>query len=100
MGRSPWTKKPLIPLLLLVGLLIAAILLFSGGGDAETVPLVGGSESVLERLRTQKSQIDRVQLDGSKVRIAYTDGRTVNARLPEGLDFFVYLGDEVIAKIN
>ena len=79
MGRSLWAKKPLIYFGLFVVLLIAAITLFSGGGDSETIPLVGGTESLLGRLRTQTSQIDRVEIDGSKVRIAYNDGRAFQA---------------------
>ncbi len=94
MGRSLWAKKPLIYFGLFVVLLIAAFTLSSGGGDSGTIPLVGGTESLLGRLRTQTSQIDRVEIDGSQVRIAYNDGRAFQARIPPGLDFFEFLDRE------
>ncbi len=94
MGRSLWAKKPLIYFGLFVVLLIAAFTLSSGGGDSGTIPLVGGTESLLGRLRTQTSQIDRVEIDGSQVRIAYNDGRAFQARIPQGLDFFEFLDRE------
>ncbi|MCZ6708663.1 MAG: ATP-dependent zinc metalloprotease FtsH [Chloroflexi bacterium] len=94
MGRSLWAKKPLIYFGLFVVLLIAAFTLSSGGGDSGTIPLVGGTESLLGRLRTQTSQIDRVEIDGSTVRIAYNDGRAFQARIPQGLDFFEFLDRE------
>ncbi|HJN92461.1 MAG TPA: ATP-dependent zinc metalloprotease FtsH [Dehalococcoidia bacterium] len=96
MSGSRWAKNSLLYLLLLVGLILAAIMLFAGGSDSEKVPLVGGTESVLERLRTQRSQIDRLEIDGSKVSLEYTDGRAVNTRIPQGLDFFEFLDREGI----
>ncbi len=94
MGGSRWAKNSLIYLVLLVVLLIAAFMLFSGGSSSEDVPLVGGTESLLERLRTQKSQIDRVEIDGSNVKLEYNDGRAFKARIPGEIDFFEFLDRE------
>jgi len=94
--RSRWAKNSLLYLLLLVGLILAAIMLFSGGSDSEDIPVVGGTGSLLERLRTQRLQIDRLEIDGSKVKLEYNDGQSFNARIPEDLDFFEFLDREGI----
>ena len=91
MGGSRWAKNSLIYLVLLVMLIFAAILLFSGGASSERIPLVGGSQSVLDRLLVQKSQIERLEIDGSNLKLEYTDGRAFQARIPDEIDFFAFL---------
>ena len=93
MGRS---KKPLIYIALFAALLIVAGVLFTGGGDSGDVPLTGGAESLLERLRTQTAQIDQVEVDGSTVRLQYSDGSRFQSPIPFGIDFFEFLDREGI----
>ena len=94
MGGSRWAKSSVFYLVILIGLVILAVSVFPRGGGSETVSLVGGTGSVLERLSSQQSLIHDVQLDGSNVTLNYDDGRQFKARIQPGMDFFEFLDRE------
>ena len=96
-NRSTKKRSPFIFILLAGVLVIAAMSLFSSGGtESVKIPFVGGSESVLERLRTDQALIESVEVKGDRIRLEYTDGRTFKSRTPEGADFLEVLDREGI----
>ena len=97
MGGSRWARKSFVYLLILVILIVAAISLFPRGGGSETIPLVGGPESLIERLRSEQGAIDRVAIEGDTVKLDYNDGRAFEARLPKSTDFFEFLQREGVS---
>ena len=94
MGGSRWAKSSVFYLVILIGLVILAVSVFPRGGGSESVSLVGGTGSVLERLSSQQSLINDVELDGSNVTLNYKDGRQFKARIQPGMDFFEFLDRE------
>ncbi len=73
---------------------VLAISVFPRGSGSEAVPLVGGSESVLERLRNQQPLIDLVELDDTNIALSYNDGREFKAQIPRNVDFLEFLDRE------
>ncbi len=97
MGGSRWAKNSVVYLIILVVLIIVALTLIPRGRSTETIPFVGGTESLLGRLRDQQALIERVEVDGGKVRLEYRDGDRFQARIPAGTDLFEFLSRESIS---
>ncbi len=81
-------------ILLVVGFVIFAVIPRGGGSD--DIPLLGGSESLVDRIKNNQAQIERVEVRPDRVRLEYRDGSAAfESRIPEaGFDFFEFLNRE------
>ena len=81
-------------ILLVVGFVIFAVIPRGGGSD--DIPLLGGSESLVDRIKNSQAQIERIEVRPDRVRLEYRDGSaTFESRIPEaGFDFFEFLNRE------
>ncbi|MEE9277723.1 MAG: ATP-dependent zinc metalloprotease FtsH [Dehalococcoidia bacterium] len=98
MGGSRWGRNSFVYLLILVVLIIAAVSLFPRGATTEEIPFVGDpTNSFLGRLQTEPTSIDRLEVDGAKLRLEYNDGRTFKSRMPANTDLFEFLREEGVS---
>ena len=81
-------------ILLVVGFVIFAVIPRGGGSD--DIPLLGGSESLVDRIKNSQAQIERIEVRPDRVRLEYRDGSAAfESRIPEaGFDFFEFLNRE------
>ena len=81
--------------LLFLAVVVIDLSLFPRGGDSEqTIPLVGGSGSVLERLRSDQALIERIEIKDDRIKLAYADGSIFKSRSPVGVDLLEFLDRE------
>ena len=98
MGGSRFKRSFLIYLLIFVVLIIVVFSVFPRGGGSNEIPLAGGTESLLERIKNDSGLIESVQVSSDKVTLDYRDGeQSLEANVPEtGFDFFEFLSREGI----
>ena len=93
-NRSRWAKNSFLYLLALVILIAVAVSVFPRSGSSETVPFVGGQESLLGRLANDQARIERVEINGERVNLEYANGDHFKSRIPADTDFFEFLSRE------
>jgi len=98
MGGSRFKRSFLVYLLIGVVLIIVIFSVFPRGGGSNEIPLAGGTESLLERIKNDAGLIEAVQVGSDKVTLDYRDGaESYETNVPEtGFDFFEFLSREGI----
>ena len=98
MGGSRSRRSLLIYLLIFVVLIIVVFSIFPRGGGSNEIPLAGGTESLLERIKNDAGLIEAIEVGADKVTLAYRDGaEAFETNVPEtGFDFFEFLSREGI----
>ena len=103
MRRSRWARNSFVYLLILVILIVAVVSLFPRGAGSESIPVLGGSGSLIGRLQNDQAKIERIEVDGSTVKLFYKNnppvsaGESFKSRLPADIDFFEFLHREEVA---
>ena len=98
MGGSRFKRSFLVYLLIGVVLIIVIFSVFPRGGGSNEIPLAGGTESLLERIKNDAGLIEAIQVGSDKVTLDYRDGaESYETNVPEaGFDFFEFLSREGI----
>ena len=98
MGGSRFKRSFLVYLLIGIVLIIVIFSVFPRGGGSNEIPLAGGTESLLERIKNDAGLIEAVQVGSNKVTLDYRDGaESYETNVPEtGFDFFEFLSREGI----
>ena len=98
MGGSRFKRSFLVYLLIGVVLIIVIFSVFPRGGGSNEIPLAGGTESLLERIKNDAGLIEAIQVGSDKVTLDYRDGaESFDTNVPEtGFDFFEFLSREGI----
>ena len=98
MGGSRFKRSFLVYLLIGVVLIIVIFSVFPRGGGSNEIPLAGGTESLLERIKNDGGLIEAIQVGSDKVTLDYRDGaESFQTNVPEtGFDFFEFLSREGI----
>ena len=94
MNRSRWAKNSFLYLLVLVILIAVAVSVFPRSGASETIPFVGGQESLLGRLSSDQASIERVEINDERVDLEYANGDRFRSGIPGEIDFFEFLSRE------
>ncbi|MDE2746995.1 MAG: ATP-dependent zinc metalloprotease FtsH [Chloroflexota bacterium] len=98
MGGSRFKRSFLVYLLIGVVLIIVIFSVFPRGGGSNEIPLAGGTESLLERIKNDAGLIEAIQVGSDKVTLDYRDGaESYETNVPEtAFDFFEFLSREGI----
>jgi cell division protease FtsH len=92
MGGSRWARNSFVYLLILVILVVALISFIPRGGGSKAIAIVGGSESLIGKIKT--GGIEAIEVDRDKVILEYPNGDLFEAHLPATTDFFEFLDRE------
>ena len=91
---KPRVRGRTVFLMFLAVVVIGLSLFPRGGASEQTIPLVGGSGSVLERLRSDQALIERIEIKDDRIKLAYADGSIFKSRSPVGVDLLEFLDRE------